>query len=124
MTITERTSDVRRRLAEIEATAGQPHWSQRKEHLIRATFAHAAALSGERGKTQVYVLAGMDWWENHKHQQGTPAVDKITERIWDAIVAVDDASDTLRDALRILTPIEGIETPVPWNPGIDWTEAA
>jgi len=124
MTLTERTADVRRRLDEIEATAGLPAWSQRKEHLIRATFAHAAALAGEIGKIDAYLARGMIWWEKHKHQQGTKAFDMTDAKIWDAIVARSEAQDVLRDALHILTPIEGVEIPATWNPGIDWAEVA
>jgi hypothetical protein len=124
MTITERTADVRRRLDEIEATAGLPAWTQRKEHLIRATFAHAAALAGERDKAQVYVAKGIAWWDANPHLRGTPVMAEKEEKIIDAIVACAYASETLRDALRILTPIEGAEMPATWNPGVFDTEDA
>jgi hypothetical protein len=124
MTITERTADVRRRLDEIEATASRGTWDRRKEHLIRACFAHAAALAGEIGKIDAYVYRGMIWWEKHKHQQGTKAFDMTDAKLCDAIVARSEAQDVLRDALRILTPIEGAEIPATWNPGIDWAEVA
>jgi hypothetical protein len=121
MTITERTADVRRRLDEIEATASRGKWDRRKEHLIRACFAHAAALAGERAKTEVYINKGWSWLNRNT---GHPEFAQKEDKVLEAIQAHKTACDVLTAALRILTPIEGAEMPATWNPGIDWAEVA
>jgi hypothetical protein len=117
MTLTERAADVRRRLDEIEATASRGKWDRRKEHLIRACFAHAAALAGERAKTEVYIDKGLAWCHANAKSPRFAAMD---QKVADAINAHIAACHVLRDTLRILTPIEGAEMPATWNPGIDW----
>jgi len=105
MTITERTADVRRRLDEIEATAGLPKWSKRKEHLIRRCLAEAAALSGELDHLLVYLEKGWTWFDRNQPQRGQPEYEKKHDAYMKALDAHTAAQDALRDALRLCVSI-------------------
>lgn len=121
MTITERTAEVRRRLDEIAATPSRGVWDRRTEHLIRATFAHAAALAGERDHLELYIRRGWDWCQANPEASGFAEKE---QKVLDAIEAHKTACDALSDALRMLTPIEGAEMPPTWDAGVAWPEVA
>lgn len=111
MTITARTADITRRLADIAACDELPAWSRRRDVLIRATLAEAVALKTQMDALEAFVEKGFVWWAQNQHRQGEPAFDAKAEKLWDAIAARNDARDALGASLRLLGTVDVSDIP-------------